>query len=462
MSSFDLGKDNLKKLVLKLALPAMLGQFINVLYGIIDRMYIGNIADIGGVALAGVGICTPVTTLITSFSALIGVGGAPLLAMSLGEKKESKAKRILANSFLALVVLSIIVTLITLIFCSQLLALFGATSTNMTYAKSYLVIYLIGAPFAILALGLNQFITCQGFSSAGMRTMLIGAIINIILDPLFIFTFNMGVAGAAIATVIAQIASFLYTIIFLFGRKTKVKITFGDYSFSLIGRIMVMGLSPFIILATDSIVGISLNSALKLHSGTDADFYLTVATITTSFFQLVTMPLLGISSGTQSVLSYNYGASNIKRVKQSEKYILGLALIFTSTCFILSFFIARPFTSLFSSDPRVTNEVEHMIRIYMLGIIPLSFQYCFIDGLTALAQPKAAAFGSLLRKAVVFGLTWILPLFMSSIGCFYAEPISDYVGAVSSTILFLIVFPKVMHRKDYERLSMEDKYTISE
>ena len=282
MKSIDLGNDKINKTIFKLAIPAMLGQLVNVLYGIVDRMYIGNISEIGDIALGGVGVSVPITTLLTSFSYLIGVGGAPLLAMNLGAKREKEANKILANGFLAMLVISIIIPLITLCALDPLLLAFGATNENLIYAHEYMFIYLLGAPFAIMALGLNQFIICQGNSMSGMKTMLIGAIVNIILDPIFIFTFKLNVAGAAIATVIAQFASFMYTLIVLI-RKTQIRINFGNYDLKLIGRIMIMGLSPFIILATDSIVNICLNASLKQAAGLDANTYLTVSTITTSF-----------------------------------------------------------------------------------------------------------------------------------------------------------------------------------
>ena len=345
----NLGSDSINKTIFKLAIPAMLGQLVNVLYGIVDRMYIGNIKEIGDIALAGVGVSVPITTLLTSFSYLIGVGGAPLLAMSLGAKKEQEAKKILANGFLAMLVLSIIVPLITLLALDPLLLAFGATNENLVYAHEYMFIYLLGAPFAIMALGLNQFIICQGNSMSGMKTMLIGAIVNIILDPVFIFVFKLNVAGAAIATVIAQVASFLYTL-FILLKKTQVRINFGNYDLKLIGRIIVMGLSPFIILATDSVVNICLNSALKNYAGTDANMYLTISTITTSFFQLITMPLMGISSGTQAFISYNYGANNYDRVMRGERNILIFAIIFCAVCFGLSFLITKPFIKIFTSD----------------------------------------------------------------------------------------------------------------
>lgn len=446
MKPIDLGNDSINKTILRLAIPAMLGQLVNVLYGIVDRMYIGNIAGIGDIALGGVGVSVPITTLLTSFSYLIGVGGAPLLAMNLGAKKKEEAKKILSNGFLAMLVLSIIIPVITLCFLDPLLRCFGATNENLVYAHEYMFVYLFGAPFAIMALGLNQFIICQGNSMAGMKTMLIGAIINIILDPIFIFTFKLNVAGAAIATVIAQAASFLYTLIVLL-RKTEVRINFGNYDMKLILRIMVMGLSPFIILATDSVVNICLNAALKQYGGVDANMYLTVSTITTSFFQLITMPLLGISSGTQAFISFNYGANNRDRLMRGERNILIFAVIFCVVCFGLSFLISKPFIQIFSDNKEIAEVTSKSISIFMYGIIPLAFQYCFVDCLTALAKPKAAAFCSLFRKCLIISTTFIFPIFMGAIGCFWAEMISDCVSSLVTTIFFLVAFPKIMHRK---------------
>lgn len=446
MKSIDLGNDSINKTIFKLAIPAMLGQLVNVLYGIVDRMYIGNISEIGDLALGGVGVSVPITTLLTSFSYLIGVGGAPLLAMNLGAKKEDEAKKILSNGFLAMLVLSILIPLITLCALDPLLLAFGATTDNLIYAHEYMFIYLFGAPFAIMALGLNQFIICQGNSMSGMKTMLIGAIINIILDPIFIFVFKLDVKGAAIATVIAQFASFLYTLVVLL-KKTQIRINFGNYDFKLITRIMVMGLSPFIILATDSVVNICLNSALKNNAGLDANMYLTVSTITTSFFQLITMPLMGISSGTQAFISYNYGASNRDRVMHGERNILIFAIIFCACCFLLSVLISKPFIKIFTNDEEITKATISSIQIFMYGIIPLAFQYCFVDCLTALAKPKAAAFCSLFRKTLIIASTFLFPLFMGVIGCFYAEMISDIISSTVTTIFFIIAFPKIMHRR---------------
>lgn len=444
----DLGKDSVIKLVLRLAIPAMLAQFINVLYGIVDRIYIGNLPEIGDYALSGTGVCAPIATLITSFAFLIGTGGAPYFSMSLGEKKSDDAKKILSNSFLMLFILSTIITIIVLIFKKPLLMTFGASEISYIYAKEYLTYYALGSIFAIMSLGLNQFIVAQGFSKVGMKTIVIGAILNIILDPIFIFGFNLGVKGAAIATVFSQSASFFYVILFLFSKKPEIKISFGNYDFSVIKKIIKLGLSPFIIIATDSLIIIALNSILQYHGGDEGDYWITIATIVQSFMQLITMPLLGITGGTQPILSYNYGSKDFDRVKKAQKVILTLCLIFTSIMFVLSFLISPIFVQIFTNNAEIIKLSRWGIGVYMIGVIPLSFQYSFVDSLTALGQPKFAIFLSLFRKiGLIFTFTLILPYLFDVSTSFYAEPISDILSAITSTAVFLIVFPKILEKR---------------
>ncbi len=445
MKALNLAQDKEYKIVLRLALPAMLAQLINVLYSIVDRLYISSI-DQGSYALAGIGIVAPICTLITSFSYWIGVGGAPFMSRSLGEKNQNKAEAILANSFLALVVVSLLIPLFVFILYPVLLPCFGASENTYHFAKDYLLIYLLGTPFAILALGLNQFIISLGYSTKGMMTMLIGAVINIILDPILIFNCNMGVMGAALATTISQICSFLFTIFVLFSKKSQVKITFKGYSFKILKSILLLGLSPFVIAATDSIVCIVLNTSIKLYALEVVDEYIMVATITNSFFQLITMPLLGISGGTGAILSFNYGARNMKRVKNGEKFILSLALVFTSLSFILSFFIVDSFLVLFTQDSTIVSLTKKTILIFMYGIIVLSFQYCFVDGLTSLGKAKEAVVLSLIRKGLIIGLTLILPLWLQVNGCFYAELISDVLSSVITLFAFTFLFKRILQQ----------------
>lgn len=447
MSSSSISSGRIWPIVLKLALPAMFAQFINVLYSIVDRIYIAKMPVVGDFALAGVGIVAPICTLITSFSYLIGLGGAPLMAMSLGENNNDNAKKILSNSFLALLILGIIIPLIILFSYEPLLYFFGASDNTFQFAKDYLLIYLIGAPFALMSLGLNQFIISQGYSTKGMLTMLIGAIVNIILDPIFIFSLNMGVKGAALATTISQIISFIYVFIILISKYSNVKIGFKGYSLKIIGRVSRLGFSPFLIGMTDSLISIVLNISIKLYSKENIDTYITVATLTNTFFQIFSMPLLGISSGTGSILSFNFGARNVTRVKKSEFTILKLALIFTTMATILSFVISKPFLKIFTDDVIITNETLKMIRIFMSGFIILSFQYCFVDGLTALGKAKYAVTLSLIRKISMILLTLLLPLLLGINGCFYAELISDISASIITLIVFLSVFNKILNTR---------------
>lgn len=451
MKALNLAQDKEYKIVLRLALPAMLAQLINVLYSIVDRLYISSI-DQGAYALAGIGIVAPICTLITSFSYWIGVGGAPFMSRSLGEKNQNKAEAILANSFLALVVVSLLIPLFVLLLYPILLPSFGASENTYDFARDYLLIYLLGAPFAILSLGLNQFIISLGYSTKGMMTMLIGAVINIILDPILIFSCHMGVMGAALATTLSQVCSFLFTIFVLFSKNSQVRITFKGYSFKILRSILLLGLSPFVIAATDSIVCIVLNTSIKLYALEAVDEYIMVATITNSFFQLITMPLLGISGGTGAILSFNYGARNMRRVKNGERFILGLALIFTSLSFLLSFFIVNPFLSLFTQDATIASLTRETIRIFMYGIVVLSFQYCFVDGLTALGKAKAAVILSLIRKSLIIGLTLILPLWLQVNGCFYAELVSDVVSSVITLLAFTILFRRMLQKNSMQFL----------
>ena len=305
----DLGKDRIPILVLKLAIPSMIAQFVTVLYSIIDRMFIGNIPKIGDAALAGVGVCGPIVTLLTSFGTLIGLGGSILMAMRMGAGRKKQAESILAHSFALLVVFSAVLTVLFLVSKRYLLNWFGASPATFPYADSYLTIYTAGTFFALLAIGLNYFITCQGFPAIGMITVLIGAVTNIILDPVFIFVLDMKVAGAAIATVIAQFASCAFAFCFLTGKKIPIKITrLRKKTFSplIVKKIIGLGISPFLILATDSVIIIVLNTVLQKYGGPkEGDILITCATIVQSYMMLITGPMLGISSGTQAILSYN-------------------------------------------------------------------------------------------------------------------------------------------------------------
>ncbi len=449
MKALDLGSPRVLPTVLKLVIPAMIAQFINVLYSIVDRMYVGNIAGIGDTALAAVGVCAPITTLISSFAFLIGTGGAPLFAMALGEGKEETSKKILTNALYSLAAIALIVTAIVFAFEKPLLMTFGASGSTYAYARQYLLIYAAGALFSITATGLNQYITAQGYSGMGMLTTVIGAAANIALDPLFIFVFRMNVAGAALATVLSQFLSFLFVAVFLLLKSTKIRLSLGRASLRLIGKIVKLGISPFIIMATDSVIIIVSNAVLQSRGGADGDLWITVSTVVQAFFQLITMPMMGISTGSQPVISYNYGAKNTALIKKAEKYITALCLGFTVFMTLVSLFAAGPFVSLFTSNAEIASRSVWGIRIFMIGVIPLSFQYAFVDGLTALGQPQYAIVLSLTRKLVVYlGCILVLPVFWGAQAVFYAEPAADICAAILSSAVFSIVFPKILKKRE--------------
>lgn len=448
-ASTDLGKDPVSSLVLRLAIPAMIAQFVNVLYSIIDRMYIGHIPETGALALAGVGICGPIVTLLSSFGTLVGLGGSILLGIRMGERNLPKARQILSNSFLMLCGFSVILTVTFLFMKDHLLIWFGASEITFPYANTYMTIYTAGTFFALMATGLNYFINCQGFPVAGMTTVLIGAISNIILDPVFIFLLHMDVAGAAIATVISQMASCTFALLFLFSKKVHVRISFGNYSRRLMLNIIYLGMSPFLILATDSILLIVMNTVLQKYGGpAQGDMLITCATIVQSYMLLITSPMIGISGGTQAIISYNYGARQTQRVKKTVRTNLKLMLLFTTFMFILSRFIPGTFVRLFTSSQEYIDFSIWGIKVFTMMIIPLSFQYVFVDALTALERTKTALFLSVLRKLLYVAGTITLPLFFQASAAFYAEPVSDAVSAVLSSAAFLLIIDKHLLKRE--------------
>lgn len=448
MKAINLGSSNVLSTVLKLIIPATIAQFINVLYSIVDRMYVGNIEVIGDTALAAVGVCSPITIIISSFAFLIGTGGAPLFAMALGEGREDNARKILSNAAVALAAIAIAVGALFIAFHRPLLYAFGASDKTYEYAKQYLMIYAAGAIFSIPGTGLNQYITAQGYSGVAMVSTIIGAAANIGLDPVFIFVFKMNVAGAATATIISQFFTFVFVIVFLRMKCTKIRLTLAKPDFKVIGSIVKFGFSPFIIMASDGLIIIIQNAVLQRLGGADGDSWITVYTIVQAFFSLVATPMLGISEGSQPVLSYAYGARNERLIKRSELCITVACLIFTTTMFIISIFCAAPFVRLFTDSDDIAAKAVWGIHVFMIGAIPLSFQYAFVDGFTALGQPKYAITLSLIRKIVFFmGSIIILPMIWGVSAAFYAEPVADIAAAILSTTVFCIVFPRVVKRR---------------
>lgn len=444
-----LGKEKIWKLVLRLAIPSMLAQLVNVLYTIVDRIFIGNMEGVGQTALAAVGVCGPIVTLIASFANLVGLGGAPLMAIKLGEGDRDGARKILANGFVLLSALALALTVLVLIFKDKMLTLFGASESLIGYADEYLSWYSAGSLFAILATGLNCFIIAQGFAKIGMLTVVTGAIVNIALDPVLISVVGWGVKGAAIATVISQFCSAALAVGFLLSKRTFIKISFRGLSGRVMGRIALLGLSPFLIIATDSLMILALNAVLQKYGGAQGDALIAAATIMLSFMQVVTMPMGGITGGTQPILSYNYGARNSKRVKQGENFIVLCCLIFTTVMFIVAQFASEAFARVFTKDETLIASASKFIKIYTMMIIPLSFQYAYVDGLTALGIAPIAITLSMFRKiGVMLTLTFVLPIFWGAEGVFYSEPIADAVAAVTASVVYWLSINRILKKRE--------------
>ena len=442
----NLGTDPIGRLVIRLAVPSMLAQFVSVLYSIVDRMFIGNLPEIGDTALAGVGVAGPIVTLLSSFASLIGIGGAPLMSIRMGEKQEDKAREIVANSFIMLLVISAVLTVAALLLKRPLLMWFGASGSTFPYADAYMTIYVCGTVFALMSTGMNQFIISQGYAKTGMFSVLIGAAANIILDPLFMFRLDMGVEGAAIATVLSQVLSCAFVLGFLFSKKPPIRITFGGYRADIMKRILAIGFAPFMIIAFDSILIITLNTVLQTYGGAEyGDMYVTCATIVQSFMLIVTMPLGGITGGTQAILGFNYGAGQPDRIKKAQKYILALSVIFTTVMFLAARLVPQYFVRLFSSNTENMELCVWAIQVFTLAVIPLAFQYTIVDGFTGMGMVKISIPLSFFRKGIFFLFVFGLPAIWGAKAVFWTEPLSDLIAGIVSSAVYLKVINRALH-----------------
>lgn len=443
----NLDTDQIRQLVWRLAFPSMLAQFVSVFYSIVDRMYIGNIPDIGETALAGVGVCGPIVTMISSAAFWVGVGGAPLLSIRMGQKNMEGARKILANCFMLLTVMAAVITVAALLLKDRLLMWFGASEALFPYADTYITWILRGTVFALLTTGMNQFIICQGFAKIGMKSVLLGAVLNIVLDPVCIFLLDMGVKGAAVATVLSQMVSCVYVLSFLFSSRPMVSITFGGYERRIMRQVLLIGLTPFIIIALDNVMIISLNAQIQRFGGPErGDMLLTCNTILQSFMLVVTMPLGGITSSTQTILGYNFGARRPDRIRKAEKHILALCLTFTAVMFVGSRFFSRYFVMIFTRNPEYIELTVEAIRVYGMMIIPLGLQYTVVDGATGMGLSKIAISLSLFRKAVYFLCIFLIPA-VGDIGqIFLAEPISDFISPIVSAAVYALIINQAMEK----------------
>lgn len=446
----NLGKDSIGKLLLSLALPAIIAQLVNVLYNIVDRIFIGRMAS-GDIAMAGVGVAFPIIMIISAFSALIGMGGAPLAAIKMGKKDNDGAEKIISNSFSALIIIGVLCTVIFLIFKENLLWAFGASDATIGYAIDYLTIYLIGTVFVQIALGMNSFINTQGFAKIGMTTVIIGAIINIILDPIFIFTFNLGVKGAALATILSQFVSAIWVLKFLFGRQSTLKIRkhYLIPKAKVLIPIMSLGVSPFIMQSTESLVLISLNNKLSLYGG---DLAVGGMTIMNSIMQIVILPLMGLSQGAQPIISYNFGANNIDRVKKTFKLLITCSLIYTVTIWAALMIYPEFFVGIFNNKPELVEITSWSIKIFFGGIAIFGAQIACQQTFLALGQAKISVIMALLRKIVLLiPLIFTLPIFVAEsdklAAVLFAEPLSDILASLTTIIVFIIFYKKTFNRK---------------
>ena len=446
----DLGRDPIPGLVLRIAIPSMLAQFVSVFYSIVDRIFVSSIPEVGDLALAGLGVCGPVVTMVGSFAFLIGIGGTPLMGISLGERNPARARQIMANCFAMLLVLAVVLTGVVFVLREPMLRLFGASDATYAYADAYSSVYIGGTVFALLSTGMNQFIIAQGYAKTGMFSVMIGTVLNIILDPLFIFTFDMGVRGAALATVVSQAASAAFVLWFLFSRRSNVKITFGGYDAGIMIRVLKLGFTPFAIIAVDNVMIIAMNALLQKYGGpVRGDLLVTVNTIVQSFMLVVTMPLGGISGGTQCILAYNYGACNSLRVTRGHRFIMALCAGYTAAMFLLAHTCGHLFISLFTEDAAIAAEAIRAIRIVTIAIIPLGVQYAIIDGLTGMGQVQVSLPLSFWRKLVYFVSIFLLAQLLGADSVFYAEPISDILGPLVSIPVCFKALPRIL--KDREQ-----------
>lgn len=452
-----LGTDRMLPLIFKMALPAIAAQLVNLLYSIVDRIYIGHIPGIGTDALAGIGVTSSVIILISAFSAIVGGGGAPLAAIALGQGDRERAGRILGNGFILLLLFTLATSLTTYVFMNPILSFAGASTHTIGYASDYLSIYLLGTVFVELSVGLNTFINTQGRPSIAMWSVIIGAVLNIVLDPLFIFTFDMGVRGAAWATIISQACSAAWVVRFLTSQKAtlRLEVRYMKWKRGIVLSILGLGISPFIMASTESLVGFVLNSSLKEYG----DIYISALAIMQSAMLFVSVPLTGFAQGFIPIASYNYGHGNRERLKECFRIVLITMFSFNLVMILFMLFFPHMVAVAFTDDTRLIRTVEHVMPIFLSGMSIFGLQRACQNTFVALGAAKISVFIALLRKVfLLVPLALILPNFWGMKGVFAAESISDATAAICCTIIFAIQFPRILaHMKTLERPERQTK-----
>ncbi len=437
----------LGRLLLKLALPTVAAQLINMLYNIVDRIYIGHIPDIGATALTGVGVCMPLIMIVSAFAALVGYGGAPRASIFMGKQDKESAEKTLGNCFVLQILISVVLTIVLLIWNRDFLMAFGASENTIEYGVNYMNIYALGTIFVEITLGMNAFITAQGFAKTGMLSVLIGAVANIILDPVFIFGFHMDVRGAALATIISQALSCIWVVSFLCGKKTFLKIR--RKNLRLVPKIILpclaLGVATFIMQASESVISVCFNSSLQKYGG---DIAVGAMTILTSVMQFAMLPLQGLGQGAQPIISYSYGAGDQDRVRSAFKLLLKVSLGYSVFLWILVMALPGGFAAMFTSDTRLMEYTRTALRIYMGSMFLFGIQMACQMTFNALGKAKESIVVAVMRKFVLLiPLIYIMPQILRSdqtMAVYMAEPIADLLAVTFTAVLFGIQFKKIL------------------
>ena len=450
MQKNDFSKGPVWRCIVSQAIPLTVAQLVQLLYNVVDRIYIGHMGEGTGIALTGVGLTFPIVTLIMAFTALFGHGGVPLFSMARGAGDEEHAKKILGNSFGLLLISSVVLTFFGYIFCRPILFAFGASEESFVYAKEYLNIYLIGTVFSAVTTGMNGYINAQGFPKTGMMSVVIGAAVNIVLDPVFIFLLDMGVAGAALATVISQTFSAVWVLRFLFGKKAVTPLCKENIRINkqITKEIIKLGMSNFIMQGTNCFVQVACNSTLQVYGG---DLYVGIMTVTNSVRDIFTLPVNGLISGSQPVISFNYGAKEYPRVKSGIRFNTMIGSAYTVLAWLLVLVFPRLWFGVFTDDLQMTDAGISMLKIYFFGFVFMALQFAGQSTFQALGDARHAIFFSLLRKAViVVPLTLILPAVgFGAKGVFLAEPVSNVIGGISCYLTMrLTVYKKLKNTSE--------------
>ena len=450
----ELGNEKISSLLFRMAVPAITAQIINLLYNLVDRMYIGHIEGVGATALTAVGVTMPVIMVISAFAALVSMGGAPRASIMMGKGDKDSAEKIMGNCTTALVFISVILTAAVLLFGENMLMAFGASENTVGYALDYMNIYACGTIFVQIALGLNAFITAQGFAKISMITVLVGAVLNIVLDPIFIFGLDMGVKGAALATIISQAVSALWVLRFLTGNMTVLKIRRRHLKidFKVLLPCLALGLSPFIMQSTESILIVSFNTSLLKYGG---DLAVGAMTILSSVMQFSMLPLSGLTQGAAPIISYNYGAGNGSRVKDAFILLLKISLIYSAALWAIAMIYPQIFAVIFTKDSELIGISVRSMRIYMAASLLFGIQISCQQTFIALGNARTSVFLAVLRKIILLiPLIYILPIFFENKvdAVFLAEPVADVIAVTVTSLMFFRQFKNVLLELDvYEK-----------